>query len=860
MVEVEMVDNLKNCLVLLAVLLAVVGAEEFKDKDRCKGLADGTLLPDPENCRKYYECKKEEAKHKTCAPKHKSFDYILLKCVDTEEARCYDSSVTTVEPTTKAPEPSCDVLEDGTRLPDPDNCRKYYECKKGKAKHKTCSPKHKSFDYILLECVDTEEARCYDSSITTVEPTTKAPEPSCDGLEDGTRLPDPDNCRKYYECKKEEAKHKTCAPKHKSFDYILLKCVDTEEARCYDSSVTTVEPTTKAPEPSCDVLEDGTRLPDPDNCRKYYECKKGKAKHKTCSPKHKSFDYILLECVDTEEARCYDSSITTVEPTTKAPEPSCDGLEDGTRLPDPDNCRKYYECKKEEAKHKTCAPKHKSFDYILLKCVDTEEARCYDSSATTPEPSTTTTDAPAVTTEKPTQMCEDLEDGTRLPDPEDCRKYYECKKGKAKHKTCSPKHKSFDYILLKCVDTEEARCYDSSATTPEPNTTTTDAPTVTTEKPTQMCEDLEDGTRLPDPEDCRKYYECKKGKAKHKTCSPKHKSFDYILLKCVDTEEARCYDSSATTPEPNTTTTDAPTVTTEKPTQMCEDLEDGTRLPDPEDCRKYYECKKGKAKHKKCTPKHKSFDYILLKCVDTEKARCYDSSVTTVGPNTTTTTTGKPDTTTTKRPWTTTTRRPWTTTTKRPWTTTTRRPWTTTTKRPWTTTTKRPWTTTTRRPWTTTTRRPCTTTTTDSTTLAPSTTTITTEEPTTTTEEPTTTTKETTTTTEPTTTTEEPTTTTEEPTTTTTTTEEPTTTTALPTTTSTRPPIITTNAPTPTYQPTCGDDFSGLLPHPKDCTMYYVCHVGEDAILMHCIDGYIFYVPFGVCLPGDGATCELHHN
>ncbi|XP_055544608.1 uncharacterized protein LOC129729806 [Wyeomyia smithii] len=59
----------------------------------------------------------------------------------------------------------------------------------------------------------------------------------------------------------------------------------------------------------------------------------------------------------------------------------------------------------------------------------------------------------------------------------------------------------------------------------------------------------------------------------------------------------------------------------------------------------------------------------------------------------------------------------------------------------------------------------------------------------------------------------------------------------------------------------CDDGFTGLLPYPNDCTKFYVCYADqEQPTLKDCLQGYIFYVPFGVCLPGNSETCELHHD
>uniref|UniRef100_A0A6E8W8B5 Chitin-binding type-2 domain-containing protein n=1 Tax=Anopheles coluzzii TaxID=1518534 RepID=A0A6E8W8B5_ANOCL len=57
----------------------------------------------------------------------------------------------------------------------------------------------------------------------------------------------------------------------------------------------------------------------------------------------------------------------------------------------------------------------------------------------------------------------------------------------------------------------------------------------------------------------------------------------------------------------------------------------------------------------------------------------------------------------------------------------------------------------------------------------------------------------------------------------------------------------------------CGTVRNGRLPYAPDCTKYILC-VQEVASLLDCPDGYVFYVPFLLCLPGVIEQCTLYQT
>ncbi|XP_058826937.1 uncharacterized protein LOC131686923 [Topomyia yanbarensis] len=60
-------------------------------------------------------------------------------------------------------------------------------------------------------------------------------------------------------------------------------------------------------------------------------------------------------------------------------------------------------------------------------------------------------------------------------------------------------------------------------------------------------------------------------------------------------------------------------------------------------------------------------------------------------------------------------------------------------------------------------------------------------------------------------------------------------------------------------RPTCGEGYVGRMQSPGDCSKYYSC-AGGSAQLEFCLEGYVYYAPFQVCLPGyeDHGVCKLY--
>ncbi|XP_065076534.1 probable endochitinase [Ochlerotatus camptorhynchus] len=70
---------------------------------------------------------------------------------------------------------------------------------------------------------------------------------------------------------------------------------------------------------------------------------------------------------------------------------------------------------------------------------------------------------------------------------------------------------------------------------------------------------------------------------------------------------------------------------------------------------------------------------------------------------------------------------------------------------------------------------------------------------------------------------------------------------------------MSTTESTTTQEPVvnCNIVVNGRIPHPSNCTKFINC-INGSAYVRDCLEGYIYYAPFAVCLPGLKETCKLH--
>ena len=288
---------------------------------------------------------------------------------------------------------------------------------------------------------------------------------SCNGIEDGTEFPDPDDCASFYECNNGCAEHKLCQRNflfHMTYGCFYPTDVECGERPCNNAehcvtttTVTTTEDCGHPWEGDCSELGEG-HFPDPYNCRKYWTCMGNlNAEHKICKdgllfkPEKQWCDYPEnVNCG--ERPVCDDCDGNCV---TNSPPPidcghymNCTGMADGY-YPDPYNCRKYWHCYGGDGEHIMCDD-NLVYDPVNVWCNFPESVDCGD------RPVCNVCDEDCVIPSTPNPDCDHPMDCTAMPDgwypdPYNCRKYWHCEAGKGHHYTCQDSF-LFDPVHVWC--------------------------------------------------------------------------------------------------------------------------------------------------------------------------------------------------------------------------------------------------------------------------------------------------------------------------------------------------------------------------------------------------------------------------
>ncbi|XP_063598920.1 uncharacterized protein LOC134775365 isoform X1 [Penaeus indicus] len=196
----------------------------------------------------------------------------------------------------------------------------------------------KSFVFVVIEilacCASFSAAKC---------------EPTCQGHVAGDNIPDPLNCHQFYICLDtlQPTPAPFACPDGEDFDSVTLSCMSPSDPNYVCDR-------------SCFVCayECGSKplVSDPWDCSMFYECTEGVAgQAMKCSHENPFFDGYV--CQDDEDKCC--SCIAY-----------CSTGDLGRYIPDPQNCRGYYQCLNrgpaQEAHHSYCTAGH--FDYLHQKC------------------------------------------------------------------------------------------------------------------------------------------------------------------------------------------------------------------------------------------------------------------------------------------------------------------------------------------------------------------------------------------------------------------------------------------------------------------------------------------------------------
>lgn len=134
----------------------------------CENVPDDVLVASPHSCRHYYRCKDSVATGEICEDGY-VFDEDNQKCVAGNEADCVLC-------------PKTGFL----LLRDPQNCKNFYRCKKGRRFKYGC-PAGKYFDVTTLMCKPRGEARCFTSDLCLQHNATEA---------SAFAVADPNDCQK----------------------------------------------------------------------------------------------------------------------------------------------------------------------------------------------------------------------------------------------------------------------------------------------------------------------------------------------------------------------------------------------------------------------------------------------------------------------------------------------------------------------------------------------------------------------------------------------------------------------------------------------------------------------------------------
>ncbi len=454
------------------------------------------------------------------------------------------------------------------------------------------------------------------------------------------------------------------------------------------------------------------------------------------------------------------------------PPPTCNRAD---RLPDPEDCTKFYRCDNNNTWiSRSCPGKNQNFNSNNNRCTAGRNFKCADpcpGRVQVPTPSGVNTNsgwifevADCYADSRSCNVTAETNYGY-IGDPSDCSKYYVCDPATGWiPKQCPNGNTEFDIRSRNCVPQNQGTCQQGcpGGTRLKPPATTT--PPLIQYSRNYVCNrpvpcTLLNQAKIPDPEDCQYFYECNSNTGQwEKDFCPGQQKFNNQTFECrlrvlrttlsceptctqsstttaavtptstIQGQTSTTQSSSTTSPSITTTTittTSSPSLTTTTTTTVATPMVTGTNLSpagwgdmddrvcslmpsqqcnindpvlaDPIDCSKFYSCYNGEYQNQPCTLGY-LFDTVKGACQIPSQAYCHPQCTTATGgvsttadsTSTTSTTVTAPDTTTTI---TSTSPQPETTTTE-PQTTTTTTPVPLTTSTIPTTSTQTPITTT----------------------------------------------------------------------------------------------------------------------------------------------------------------------
>ncbi|KFB41686.1 hypothetical protein ZHAS_00009315 [Anopheles sinensis] len=269
------------------------------NRDRCNGVADGTLFP-ASNCANFIRCEGGRDVQTACVPEGTLFDYERGVCDHPEFVTCY------------AQDNRCTGRVNGTLIP-AQECSNFIICMNElETEEVTCAPSGTLFDYQREVCDFPENVLCWESDM-------------CSGRPDGSLAPSR-NCSNFFICEDEAIFEEiTCQPSGTVFDWEREVCDRPENVKCWDSGSngnsterppsSTASPTrppldTNVPNDICRGVTVGM-IAHPTNCGQYVICVLGQPTVQYCPD-----DFIFIPELSTcgfGDANSCQASRTWVE-------------------------------------------------------------------------------------------------------------------------------------------------------------------------------------------------------------------------------------------------------------------------------------------------------------------------------------------------------------------------------------------------------------------------------------------------------------------------------------------------------------------------------------------------------------------
>ncbi|XP_033239997.1 mucin-5AC isoform X1 [Drosophila pseudoobscura] len=583
-------------------------------KGPCDDVADGALVPYPNDCTKYIKCDRPIATAFDCE-EGDEFSVALGECVDASLAGCSVTTTTNPSGSTTPSIPSTKTTE-GDSSTDSSTASSTESSTESSTVSSTESTTESSTDSSTESSTDSSTFSSTDSStesstaaITTTEPdssstepgtttsdspTTTTPKPSggvCEGKTDDSLVPYPNNCSKFIMCQYPIPVGFDC-PEGLEFSPTELQCMDPDLANCSPSVTTPAIPTTTTSEASTTESTTDSTTKEPsitDSTTKEPSTTDSTTKSTTTEPTTESTTTEPSTTVSTTES---STTVSTTESTTKEPS-TTESTTESTTQSTTDSTT--------ESSTTDSTTKEPS----TTESTTTESTTVSTTESTTKEPSTTqsttesTTDSTTEssttdsTTKEPSTTESTTTESTTVSTTESTTKEPSTTESTTESTTDSTTESSTTESTTTEPSTTDSTTKSTTAepsTTTEPSTTDSTTKSTTTEPSTTVSTTEEPSTTVSTTESTTE----------------------------STTKEPSTTESS--TPEPSTTPKEPTTLDPYTP-NICCGYPLGTLLPYPNDCMRYVVCDYPIPYAVDCDP-GTFFDDRLLQCTSIPTQSC----------------------------------------------------------------------------------------------------------------------------------------------------------------------------------------------------------------------------------------------